>query len=128
MELKVFVVEDFPNMRILLSDLFQSIGRIQLVGSADTEAEARLWLDEHQGEWDVAIVDLVLNQGSGFGVVSHANGRQDPGKVVVLSSFATPGVRKHCMSLGAAAVFDKGDTVLFSRWMNEQASRLAPAA
>ena len=128
MELKVFVVEDFPNMRVLLSDLFQTIGGIELVGSAGTEAEARLWLDEHEGAWDVAIVDLVLNQGSGFGVVSHANGRQDPGKVVVLSSFATPGVRSHCLSLGASAVFDKADTLLFSRWIKEQASRLAPAA
>jgi DNA-binding NarL/FixJ family response regulator len=128
MELKVFVVEDFPNMRVLLSDLFQSIGSIRLVGSADTEAEARLWIDEHEGQWDVAIVDLVLDQGSGFGVVSHANGSLDAGKVVVLSSYATPGVRSHCLKLGASAVFDKGDTLQFSRWMTDQASRLAPAA
>lgn len=128
MELKVFVVEDFPNMRVLLADLFQSIGSIRLVGSADTEAEARLWIDEHEGEWDIAIVDLVLEQGSGFGVVSHANGSLDPGKVVVLSSYATPGVRSHCLKLGASAVFDKGDTLQFSRWMTDQAGRLAPAA
>lgn len=128
MELKVFVVEDFPNMRVLLSDLFQSIGSIRLVGSAGTEAEARLWIDEHEGEWDVAVVDLVLDQGSGFGVVSHANARLGPGKVVVLSSYATPGVRSHCFKLGASAVFDKGETLLFSRWMTDQAGRMAPAA
>lgn len=128
MELKVFVIEDFPNMRVLLCDLFQTIGSIRLVGSADTEAEARLWIDEHEGEWDVAVVDLVLEQGSGFGVLSHAKRRPEPGKLVVLSSYATPGVRSHCLKLGAAEVFDKGDTLQFSRWMSDQASRLAPAA
>lgn len=127
-ELKVFLVEDLPNMRVLLSDLFRSIGGIQLVGSADNEAEARLWIDEHHGEWDVAVIDLVLNQGSGFGVLSHANCRPDPGKLVVLSSFASPGVRSHCFKLGAAEVFDKADTLQFSRWMTDQASRIAPAA
>ena len=28
--------------------------------TASTEAEAKLWLDDHPAEWDLAVVDLVL--------------------------------------------------------------------
>ena len=37
------------------------IGGIRVVAVSTTEAEARLWLDENHGEWDVAVLDLVLD-------------------------------------------------------------------
>lgn len=50
MELRVFVVEDLQRMRGLLDELFTSLGGIRVVGSAGTEAEAKLWLEENRGE------------------------------------------------------------------------------
>ena len=123
MELKVFLVEDLQRMRGLLADLFASIGGLQVIGSASTEAEARLWLQDHRDEWDVVVVDLVLDQGSGMEVIRSCRAQPGGGKVVVFSSYATPGVRQHCLDLGADAVFDKSETGGFITWFNDIASR-----
>jgi DNA-binding NarL/FixJ family response regulator len=122
-ELRVFLVEDLQRMRGLLADLFSSIGGLQVIGSASTEAEARLWLDDHRGEWDVVVVDLVLDQGSGMEVIRSCKVQPGAGKVVVFSSYATPGVRQHCLELGADVVFDKSETGGFITWFNDIASR-----
>ena len=110
MELRVFLVEDLARMRGLLEDLFRSLGGIRIVAEATTEAEARLWLDDNPGAWDVAVLDLVLEQGGGMNLIRHCKAVSPAGRVVVFSSFATPGVRRHCLHLGADAVFDKGET------------------
>jgi DNA-binding NarL/FixJ family response regulator len=117
MAVRVFLVEDLHNLRGLMRDLFESLGGFELVATASTEAEARLWLSDHEGKWDLAIVDLVLDQGSGFGVLSHAGRLQRSGRIVVFSSYITPGIEAHCLQLGAAAVFAKDDSVGFVRWL-----------
>ena len=122
-ELRVFLVEDLQRMRSLLGDLFASMGGLVVVGAASTEAEAKLWLEEHRGEWDVAVIDLVLDQGAGMEVIRRCKAEPGGGKVVVFSSYATPGVRKHCLELGADAVFDKSDTAGFISWFGDLTSR-----
>ncbi|MCD6077268.1 MAG: putative response regulator, CheY [Ramlibacter sp.] len=117
---RVFLVEDLRNMHTLLADLFASIGGLDIVAISRTEAEARLWLDEHPGGWDLAVIDLVLDQGSGMGVVSQARRQPCSGKVLVFSSYASPGIRAHCLSLGADAVFDKGEPGEFIEWLSRE--------
>lgn len=123
MELRVFLVEDLQRMRGLLGELFDSMGGLNVVAVATTEAEANLWLDEHPGGWDVAVVDLVLEQGAGMNVIRK--GKADPGggRIVVFSSYATPGVRQHCIDLGADAVFDKSETGPFIAWFHDFVGR-----
>jgi DNA-binding NarL/FixJ family response regulator len=122
-ELRVFLVEDLQRMRGLLGDLFSSIGGLTVVGAAATEAEAKLWLDDHPGGWDVAVIDLVLDQGAGMEVIRRAHKDPAGGNIVVFSSYATPGVRQHCLELGADAVFDKGETGEFIAWLRALDSR-----
>lgn len=123
MELRVFVVEDLQRMRGLLDELFASLGGIRVVGAAATEAEAKLWLQENRGEWDVAVLDLVLDQGAGMNLIRQCKEMPGGGSVVVFSSFATPGVRRHCLDLGADAVFDKSDPVGFIAFFDELRGR-----
>lgn len=123
LDLRVFLVEDLQRMRSLMKDLFASMGRFHVVAAAGTEAEARLWLQDHPGQWDLAIVDLVLEQGAGMNVVRHCADDPGGGSIVVFSSYATPGVRQHCLDLGADAVFDKSDTAGFIGWCDALASR-----
>lgn len=123
MELRVFLVEDLQRMRGLLADLFSSMGGLEVAGSASTEAEAKLWLDEHPSGWDVAVIDLVLDQGSGMEVIRRCKAEPTGGKVVVFSSYATPGVRHHCLELGADAVFDKSETSGFITWFSDLGSQ-----
>ena len=119
MELRVFFVEDLSTMRGLLRDLFETVGGLRIVSTAATEAEAMLWLEDHPNGWDLAVVDLVLEQGSGIGVVRKASGLRTPGaKVVVFSAYATPAVRAQCLKLGADAAFDKTQTSDFIDWLS----------
>ena len=123
MELRVFLVEDLQRMRSLLGDVFSSIGGLSIVGAAGTEAEAKLWLQDHLTGWDLAVIDLVLDQGAGMDVIRRCKVDPSAGKVVVFSSYATPGVRKHCLDLGADAVFDKTETSAFISWLDDLVSR-----
>jgi len=41
-------------------------------------------------------------------VVARARNRPSGSKVVVFSDYATEGIRKHCIKLGADAAFQKG--------------------
>jgi two-component system OmpR family response regulator len=115
---RVFVVEDMRRMRGLLADLFDSLGGFTIVAVASGEAEADLWVQDHPGEFDLAVIDLILEQGSGMGVIARC--KAAGAKVVVLSSYATPGVGRHCMKLGADGVFEKANSAEFMAWCNEQ--------
>ena len=123
MELRVFLVEDLQRMRSLLADLFASMGGLRVVGATSTEAEAKLWLEEHPSGWDVAVIDLVLEQGSGMEVVRRCKAEPGGGRIVVFSSYATAGVRQHCLDLGADAVFDKSETGGFITWISDLGAR-----
>ena len=100
-----------------MGDLLQSLGDFRIVGSAATEAEALAWLDQHAGHWDLAIIDLVLDQGTGINVIARARLRGQQASVAVLSSYVSTGIRRHCLKLGADAAFQKdselGDFLAF---------------
>lgn len=104
----VFLVEDQQQMGQVLMELLGSVGDFRLVGAARTEAEALSWLDHHPGAWQLCIIDLVLDQGSGISVIVRARlrGAKDA-RIAVLSSFVSPGMRKHCLKLGADGAFQK---------------------
>ena len=122
MELRVFLVEDIHQMHGLMQDMFETMGAT-IVATVSTEAEALLWLDDHPGQWDLAVVDLVLDQGAGMSVIGRCKSDPQGGKVVVFSSYATPGVRKHCEELGADAVFDKSHPQEFVQWCADLTAR-----
>jgi DNA-binding NarL/FixJ family response regulator len=104
----VFLVEDQHHMQSVLSDLLMSLGDFRIVGSATTEAEALAWLDTHPNLWDLAVIDLVLDQGSGINVIERARKRGEHASVAVLSGYVSDGIRSHCLTLGADAAFQKG--------------------
>ncbi|HSH91370.1 MAG TPA: response regulator [Ramlibacter sp.] len=107
MVLSVFVIEDMQQVQQALAELLGK-DRFKVIGAATTEAEANLWLEQNRNAWDVLIVDLVLEQGTGMRVIAKARANGN-GHIVVFSSFATPGIETHCMRLGADAVFDKAE-------------------
>ncbi|WP_332775122.1 response regulator [Polaromonas sp.] len=111
MRLKTYIVEDNPTIRENLIGTLEELACISAVGTAETENEGKAWLTESGQQWDLAIVDLFLRQGSGLGVLAACRGRQPAQKVVVLSNYATPDIRQRCAQLGVDAVFDKSNEI-----------------
>ncbi|MCC2675566.1 MAG: putative response regulator, CheY [Ramlibacter sp.] len=115
----IFLVEDLRQVEGALTEYLSNMGDFRVVATARTEAEANHWLQEHPGEWDALILDLVLDQGSGMNVISRARQQPGAGKIAVFSGYASEGIRHHCISLGADAVFDKTETEALAAWLKE---------
>ncbi len=111
MRLKTFIVEDNPTIRENLIATLEELAGVEAVGTADTENEGKAWLTTRSGDWDLAIIDLFLKQGSGLGVLSACRNRKPSQKVVVLSNYATADIRQRCAQIGVDAVFDKSNEI-----------------
>ncbi|WP_405198049.1 response regulator transcription factor [Brachymonas sp. G13] len=105
--LKIFIVEDNPVIRDNLVDTLEELAAVETVGVAETEQEGVNWLSQHLPEWDVAIVDLFLKEGSGIGVIEACKDRPIDKKMVVFSNYANEDVRERCFQLGVDRFFDK---------------------
>ena len=111
MKLKTYIVEDNPTIRENLIATLEELANIEPVGTSDNENESKAWLTDNPGQWDLAIVDLFLKQGSGLGVLAACRNRSPWQKVVVLSNYATADIRQRCAQLGVDAVFDKSNEI-----------------
>ncbi|MBB3641040.1 DNA-binding NarL/FixJ family response regulator [Variovorax sp. 1133] len=109
--LQTYVVEDNLTIRENLIGTLEELTCSTVVGFAETESGARAWLLGHDGEWDLLVVDLFLKQGSGLGVLQACQARRPDQKVVVLSNYATPDIRRRCAEFGVDAVFDKSNEI-----------------
>lgn len=109
MALITYIVEDSATIRENLISTLEEIAPVKVVGFAETENEANLWLLEHNGDWQLAIIDLFLKEGSGLGVLKGCRQRSAFQKVVVLTNYATNDIRRRCAELGSDAVFDKSN-------------------
>lgn len=111
MRLKTYLVEDNPTIRDNLIATLEELADIDAVGTSDSENEAKVWLQDNPHQWDLAILDLFLKQGSGLGVLAACHARKPSQKVVVLSNYATADIRQRCAQLGVDAVFDKSNEI-----------------
>lgn len=110
-KLRTYIVEDNATIRENLIGTLEELASVEAVGMAETEDEGKGWLTDHQEQWDLAIVDLFLRQGSGLGVLAACRDRRPHQKMVVLSNYATPDIRMRCAQLGVDAVFDKSNEI-----------------
>ena len=109
MALITYLVEDNQTILDNLIETLEEIAAVIVVGHAATESDAMRWLSLHEGQWQLAVVDMFLREGSGLGVLAGCRQREPYQKVVVLTNFATTDIRQRSMALGADAVFDKSN-------------------
>jgi two-component system, OmpR family, response regulator len=110
-QLRTYIVEDNATIRENLVGALEELASIESLGWAETETEARGWLERHGQAWELMIVDLFLKEGSGLGILEACQARAQGQRVVVLSNYATVDMRKRCLQLGADAVFDKSNEI-----------------
>nr|WP_230680928.1 response regulator [Paracidovorax cattleyae] len=109
--MRTYIVEDNATIRENLIGTLEELAEVEAVGVAETEDEGKEWLAANPEQWDLAIVDLFLRQGSGLGILAACRDRTARQKMVVLSNYATPDVRVRCAQLGVDAVFDKSNEI-----------------
>jgi DNA-binding NarL/FixJ family response regulator len=109
MSLITYLVEDNDTILANLIETLREITEVRVMGSGATQAEADRWLMLNDGHWHLAIVDLFLKEGSGLAVLNNCRNREPYQKVVLLTNYATPEIRKRALLLGADAVFDKSN-------------------
>ena len=117
MTIPVVLVEDSREILALVEELLTHVGPLAVVGRLGTEAEATQWIAEHANDWDLAIVDLVLRDGSGFNLLHRFREANPRSRIVVLSDYATTTIKVRCVELGADAVFTKGDIKAFTAYL-----------
>jgi DNA-binding NarL/FixJ family response regulator len=128
MALRVFLVDDLLSTQSLRREVFAAADGVTLVATASGEGEAKIWLEDHPGHWNVAVLDLVLEDGSGMGVIARCKETTPEGQVAIFSAHVTPVIRRHCLALGADAVFSREETSAFVQWLRErQPAQAAPA-
>jgi DNA-binding NarL/FixJ family response regulator len=110
-QLKTYIVEDSPRIRDSLIAALEELAPVQVVGVAEDEVVAVQWLTQPGNQVDLAIVDIFLKSGSGLGILRSLGESQKRYKLVVLSNFATPDIRRKCLAMGAQRVFDKSNEI-----------------
>lgn len=109
--LKTYIVEDSPVIRENLIATLEEMVPVEVIGTADDEASAAQWLATASNACDLVIIDIFLKSGSGLGVLQTARKADAGRKLVVLSNYATPDMRRKCLELGADRVFDKSNEI-----------------
>ena len=120
--IKIYLVEDSPVIRESLIATLEELAPVQVVGTAADESTAVTWLAVPGQAVDLVIVDLFLKGGSGLGVLRAAQTMSRRHVMVVLSNYVTPDMRRQCLAMGAARVFDKShDLDALIQYCSEQA-------
>lgn len=107
--LRVYLVEDSPVVRERLETMVTGVAGARMVGSATRADDAiRGILAEHP---DVVVLDLKLEQGSGFDVLRAVHDADPSIDVYMLSNFAAEPYRRLAERLGAREFFDKSNEI-----------------
>jgi len=109
--LHAYIVEDSPVILDSLIAMLEEMVPVKVVGFADNEATAVAWLTDPRFHCDLVIVDIFLKRGSGLGVLKSLQSQMPHRRLVVLSNYATPDIRRTCLQLGADRVFDKSNDI-----------------
>jgi DNA-binding NarL/FixJ family response regulator len=105
--LTCYLVEDSAVIRQNLIATLEEMLPVQVVGSAEDEQGALQWMQSPQSQCDLMIIDIFLKAGTGLEVLRRARVLRPEAKLVVLTNYATPDMRRRCAQLGADRVFDK---------------------
>lgn len=100
----VYLVEDSPIIRNLLTELLETVGAT-VVGHSDTAEGAIRDIDELHP--DAVTLDISLKQGTGFDVLEAMAISGETPLRIMLTNYATDAYRKAAEQLGAEYFFDK---------------------
>jgi DNA-binding NarL/FixJ family response regulator len=127
---RIFLVEDHASFRQALAFMFEREGEFAVAGQAGSLAESRAFLRKAPDSFDVAVVDLALPDGDGFGLIAELSSRPDV-MTLVLSASLEPTRFARAVEAGASGVLHKsapiGEIVDAVRRLRSGEALLSPA-
>lgn len=104
--LHALIVEDSPQTAERLVELVTVPQRVEVVATLATEDEALLACDRQR--IDLALVDLQLAQGTGFGIMRRLREKgRPPCLILVVTNHAVPALKVAAFEAGADYFLDK---------------------
>ncbi|HEV7888447.1 MAG TPA: response regulator transcription factor [Acidimicrobiales bacterium] len=104
--IRIVLADDNGEIRYLLRTWLEIEGRFEVMGEAERGDEL-VDLVELQRP-DEVVVDLAMPEMDGLAAIIEIRRRAPDTKILVLSAFASPSVRRKAFALGADAVLTKG--------------------
>lgn len=103
--MRVFIVEDSNALRERLSRALSGLHNVEVIGNADNAEDA---VDRiPKAKPDVVILDIRLNQSTGFQVLRDLKSHSSSPTVIVLTNYPYPQYRARYLQAGADYFFDK---------------------
>ena len=108
---RLFIVDDSPQLTEMFSELFGDPGTIDIVGICDSALNA--CEEIRLAKPDVVIVDLQLKDGSGFDVVKGIRLLPQATDIVVIlfTNHASRELHQHAVAMGADHFLDKSKDI-----------------
>ncbi len=102
---RVFVVEDSGLIRERLLTMLAGLATIEVVGHAETAADAIASILATKP--DVVVLDIKLKASNGIEVLQTIKRRMAGVAVIMLTNYATEEYRRKCLEAGAEYFLDK---------------------
>lgn len=107
--MNLMIVENSNYLYERLARLVSRHHNIRVVGHAATEQDAVR--DIERLAPDVVLLDIRLDEGSGFEVLKQIKANEHPPFVIVLTNYAYPQYRDRFLAQGADFFFDKSEEI-----------------
>ena len=106
MAIRVLLVDDVSDLRVMFRKAFERDHRFEVVGEAADGYEAIEQARAHQP--DVIILDIAMPRMDGLQAIPLLHEASPPSKILVLSGFDTARVAAKALELTATAFLEKG--------------------
>lgn len=104
--IRIVLADDNGEIRYLLRTWLEIEGRFEVMAEAERGDELVDLVESERP--DEVVVDLAMPEMDGFAAITEIRRRAPDTKILVLSAFASPTIRRKAFSLGADAVLTKG--------------------
>ncbi len=104
-KISVLLADSGEDFRMLLTDLIEAEGDMEVVGTAENGEQALALIREL--EPDVLVTDLILTKQDGLSVLQQMQAEKCRTRAVIVSGFYTQQVVSECSELGAAYFLPK---------------------
>ena len=105
--IRVFLLEDHSYFRQSLAFLLEREANLQVVAQAGSLAEARRTTSHGWSEIDIAIVDLLLPDGSGTDLIREMRDAKPTLRVLALTIVQSPEALREAQEMGVDEVISK---------------------